>query len=223
MAASLGQSASLNSIPNAFLGTGIVSNRSNGADGDDAASVGIAPVTGSDSVGSGGQDTAGGLVFLHNGELTSRIVDLAIPGRGFSWKMDRTYRSGVEFDGSLGHNWDFSYNRRLAVQQNGDVIRMDGYGRADRYTRAADGFTAPPGFFTQLTQNKDGTYVERDRRGAKAYFAAPNEHGIAQLTLLIDRNRNQMRFDYMTKANLAACSIHSDGLSFILMIRRRRG
>ena len=139
---------------------------------------------------------------MHNGELIRRAVDLAIPGRGFKWSMDRTYRSGLNFDGPLGHNWEFSYNRRLSVQTNGDILRMDGYGRSDRYARTADGFLAPAGFFTQLTQNNDGTYLERDRHGGKAYYSVTNGQGMASLTALGDRNGNRMQFEYNSLGQL---------------------
>jgi RHS repeat-associated protein len=192
----LAVAAGFNGIPTNEFGTESIGNRSNGAGADDAASSGIGPVTGSDSVGAGGQDTAGGLVFLHSGELIRRVTDLGIPGRGFDWKMDRTYRSGLDFSGPLGHNWEFSYNRRLALQQNGDVIRMDGYGRADRYVYTTKGFVAPPGYFTQLTQNQDRSYVERDRHGAKAQYSAALTEGGSRLTALRDRNDNRMQFEY---------------------------
>src|SRR5437867_3863126 len=46
-------------------------------------------------------------VFLQSGELTYSHVDLDIPGRGFDWKFERTYRSGLSLDSWLGNNWDF--------------------------------------------------------------------------------------------------------------------
>jgi len=156
---------SFDGVPLDDLGSEVINNPSNGpGSGDDSVSPGIGPTEDESSGASAVQaeDTAGGLVFLHNGELIQRAVDLAIPGRGFHWTMDRTYRSGLNFEGPLGHNWEFSYNRRLSVQANGDIIRMDGYGRSDRYTLTTNGFLAPAGFFTQLTRNTDGTFSERD-------------------------------------------------------------
>jgi hypothetical protein len=79
------------------------------------------------------QDNGNGNIDLHDGESRLNVIDLEIPGRGIYWKFERTYRSGITFDGPLGHNWDFNYNRRLFIQPNGSVIRMDGYARADKY------------------------------------------------------------------------------------------
>src|SRR5262245_51807077 len=56
------------------------------------------------------QDTGNGNVALHDGEFHLHVTDLTIPGRGFDWKFERTYRSGIVFNGPLGHGWEFNYN-----------------------------------------------------------------------------------------------------------------
>jgi len=149
------------------------------------------------------QDTGRATVFLHNGESTLHEVDLEIPGRGFNWKFERRYRSGIDFDGPLGHNWEFNYNRRLFVQRDRNVIRMDGHGRADRYVLTGAAYQPPAGFYTQLKQNSDGTFVERDRRGTKVSYSKPDSRGIARMTELRDRNGNQMRSEYNARGQLS--------------------
>jgi hypothetical protein len=94
------------------------------------------------------QDTGKGNVALPDGQLRIQAVDLKIPGRGFPWRFERTYRSGITFDGPLGQNWEFNYNRRLFVEEDGTVVRMDGYDRADRYLLQDGVFRAPAGFYT---------------------------------------------------------------------------
>jgi RHS repeat-associated protein len=148
------------------------------------------------------QDVGRAAVFLHSGEATLHEVDLEIPGRGFNWKFERKYRSGISFDGPLGHNWEFNYNRRLFVENNRNVIRMDGYGRADRYILTGAAYQAPAGFYTQLKQNPDGTFVERDRSGTKVSYSKADNRGIAWMTELRDRNGNQMRFEYNAPGQL---------------------
>ncbi|HKQ04702.1 MAG TPA: RHS repeat-associated core domain-containing protein [Blastocatellia bacterium] len=142
------------------------------------------------------QDTGHATVFLHNGEFFLYQVDLEIKGRGFNWKFERKYRSGINFEGPLGHNWEFNYNRRLFMADNGDVIRMDGEGRADRYTRNGATFIAPAGFYTRLNQNIDGSFVERDRNGALVFYSAPDNQHLCHMTELRDRNGNRMQFKY---------------------------
>ena len=142
------------------------------------------------------QDNGLGSVFLHTGELTQHVVDLAIPGRGFDWRLERRYRSGMAYDGPLGHGWDFNYNQRLAVQVNGDVLRVDGMGRVDRYVFADGSYLSPSGFYTRLVRNPDGSFDERDRHGMVDSYSVTNGLGLARLARIRDRNGNQMTFDY---------------------------
>ena len=141
-------------------------------------------------------------VFLHNGEFFLHEVDLEIPGRGFNWKFERKYRSGITFEGPLGYNWEFNYNRRLFLEANGSVLRMDGYARADRYVLSGSVYLAPKGFYTRLSRNPDGTFGERDRRGTRVSYSKPDVNGIARMTELQDRNGNRMRFEYNAQGQL---------------------
>src|ERR1039458_2884280 len=114
------------------------------------------------------------------------------------------YRSGMSYNGPVGQGgWDFNYNRRLAVQTNGDVLCVNGLGRVDAYTHNANGtFTSPAGFFTQLTTNAAGGFKERDRHGNANSYSLPNTLGIAQLSSISDRNGNQMTFQYNPASQL---------------------
>lgn len=141
-------------------------------------------------------DAGAATVFLHNGEFNHMVTDLEIPGRGFNWKFERKYRSGVIFEGPLGHNWEFNYNRRLFVQPDGAVVRMDGYGRADRYELVENRYVSPNGFYTTLVRNRDGSFTERDRSGTTVTYAVPFPNGLAPMTSLSDRDGNTMRFIY---------------------------
>ena len=151
----------------------------------------------------GAQDNGMGSVLLQTGELTQDAVALEIPGRGFNWRLEMRYRSGMSYDGPAGQGWDFNYNRRLAVETNGNVLCINGLGRVDRYTRNANGtFTSPAGFYTQLATNVAGTFIEKDRHGTTNFYSAPNSLGIAKLTRISDRNTNQMTFQYNSASQL---------------------
>ncbi len=165
------------------------------------------------SCGAVAQD-AGDPVYLHSGELFLYEVDLRIPGRGFDWTFERKYRSGALFDGPLGHNWDFNYNRRLVEvtdnnvdlipvknantgPQPGDVIRMDGFGRNDVYRQQPDGsYQTPTGFYTRLTRLPDSSFEERDYAGRIVRYASLDGLGNAPMTEIEDRNGNVMLFNY---------------------------
>jgi RHS repeat-associated protein len=166
----------------------------------------------------GTQESSG--VYVNTGEFFDRAVDLRIPGRGFDWTFERKYRSGITSDGPLGHNWDFNYDLRLvpvtAANQNsvdpgvvgalspGDVLRVDGGGgRVDLYRHNPDGtFTAPAGYYTQLTENLDGSFRERDAHGDIATYAAPDAQGVDRLASLADPHGNLMGFTYDAQGRL---------------------
>jgi RHS repeat-associated protein len=152
----------------------------------------------------GAQDNGLGSVLLQTGELTQDGVALEIPGRGFNWRFEMRYRSGMSYNGPVGQGgWDFNYNRRLAIQTNGDVLCVNGLGRVDAYTHNANGtFTSPAGFFTQLATNGSGGFNESDRHGNINIYSAPNSLGIAQLSSISDRNGNQMIFQYNPASQL---------------------
>lgn len=107
----------------------------------------------SEKVSGLGQDTGFGSVLLYNGELAHYVVEFAIAGRSFNWEFARKYQSGIGFNGPLGGNWEFNYNRRLLVETNGNVLRMDGFARADRYLLLTNGaYEAPRAFYTKLAK-----------------------------------------------------------------------
>ena len=157
------------------------------------------------------QDAGPHSVYLHSGEFFLNETDLSIPGRGFDWTFQRTYRSGVTFEGPLGHNWEFNYNRRLFVVTDtnldtaqqafpdaavGDVVRMDG-GRTDLYEEDGNGnLEAPTGFYTELEEKTNGTRVERDYAGTVVTYGEPDSAGLAPMISLADRHGNKMRFEY---------------------------
>ena len=142
-------------------------------------------------------------VTLNNGEFVHREVDLEIPGIGFSWRLERRYRSGILFDGPLGHNWEFGDNRRLHVASDGVVTRMDGSGHADRFVPGPSGFIPPAGSYTRLARLSGGGFVERDRTGARATYGPPGTDGMARLVEAADRHRNALRYEYDAAGRLA--------------------
>ena len=151
-------------------------------------------------------------VYLSSGELFVDAIDLVIPGRGFDWALERKYRSGVTFDGPLGHNWFLNYGQHLvevtagnqevlrsisAALAPGDVIRADGYGRIDIYlTNGDETYTSPAGYYTLLARREDGGFIERDRDGSVAEYAPPDGESVAHLLSLSDRQGNAMTFQY---------------------------
>ncbi|MHC4715706.1 MAG: DUF6531 domain-containing protein, partial [Planctomycetota bacterium] len=158
------------------------------------------------------QDAAAYSVHLHNGGSHVCTTDLHVTGRGLDWSFNRSYRSDVDFDGPLGHNWDFTDNRRLwvttalnvsDVQQTfpqalpGDVVRLDGRNRADLYVWDGAGFASPNGYYTRLAAHPDGSYTERFADGTIVDYLPPDPAtDIAPIARHADRNGNEMVYVY---------------------------
>ena len=171
-------------------------------DGDDCCSVN----NGSNDGESGDNPqagTGGDPVILRTGELVLSATDLIIPGRGFDFRVKRSYRSQYNFNGPLGHNWEFNHGERLLLPLPGDpvqrVLVVDGGGRVDGYVRNPDGsFSSPDGFYDILRQNRDGSFTIRDRYGFRRNF---DENG--RLVSRVDRNGNTMSYSYDSQGRLS--------------------
>jgi RHS repeat-associated protein len=130
-------------------------------------------------------------IALHSGELRLSRVDMAIRGTRMGFSFVRSYRSGYEHRGALGHGWDANVFRRLEVLPTGNVLCFDGRGRVDEYLRAADGsFVAPRGFYTKLVALADGGFKLRDRGGHIDRFDAAGQ-------LVSEEDRTGHRMDYV--------------------------
>jgi RHS repeat-associated protein len=138
-------------------------------------------------------------VYMHSGEFVHEDVDLHLPGRGFDFVFQRTYRSQALYSGVLGWNWDHNYNKRLLEWTNGDVIYYAGSGRRERFVYGTQGYTAPKGWFTELKKQKDGTYRHIYPDRTIEFFDA-----YGRLAAIRDTNGNKMEFYYNLAGQLAA-------------------
>lgn len=138
-------------------------------------------------------------VFLQSGEEVMTLSDLVIPGRaGLDFRMERTYRSRLDYNGPLGFGWNFRYNESLFIEPNGDVVRYTGRSHEGTWTRNADGtFTPPAGYFGYLSRTEDGLYMLVDTDGFQRIY---REDGL--VICHQDRFNNRMLFDYDDRGNL---------------------
>jgi hypothetical protein len=56
---------------------------------------------------------AGGDPVLGDGEFYEERIDASLAGLGPHYEFKRTYRSRVNFKGTLGYGWDHSYDKRI--------------------------------------------------------------------------------------------------------------
>jgi hypothetical protein len=80
----------------------------------------------------GEAETGGDMLLLHNGQYRDDVVDLYIPGRGLDFAWKRSYQSGINLDGYLGKNWDFTWGAHFLVEYSGGTIPVRGrFSRGD--------------------------------------------------------------------------------------------
>ncbi|MEX0682329.1 MAG: DUF6531 domain-containing protein [Dehalococcoidia bacterium] len=141
----------------------------------------------------------GGLscVYPHSGEATATLTLMSVPGRGFDYAFDATYRSGVvNYDSPLGYGWDSNHHRRLLTEPDSDVVVVGGYGRTDTYDWTGSAFTAPKGHFSRLILNGDTSYTERLSDGTVIEYDIPDANDISRMQSVTDRNGNSMTYAY---------------------------
>ena len=137
-------------------------------------------------------------VDLFNRAVELFAVDLRVPSKGFDFILARVYSSRANFDqgsGGLAANWDYTYNRHLVIQGNGDAAVADGLGREDTFTGPGPTFTAPTGVFDTLVRNGDDTFTQTNCAGMEFHY---NTAGwLASMvdragnTLTVNRDANQ--------------------------------
>ncbi len=138
-------------------------------------------------------------VYLQSGEEVLTATDLLIPGRaGLDFRMERTYRSRLDFNGPIGFGWNFTYNEALFFEPNGNVVRYTGRSHEATWTRQDDGtYTAPPGYFGMLARDLDGIFVLTEPDGFQRLY---REDG--RVICHQDRFNNRILFDYDPRGNL---------------------
>lgn len=136
----------------------------------------------------------GKAVYLHSGEENLERVDLHIPGRGgIDFVMRRRYRSRLDYNGPLGHGWDFDYNEKFFNEPGGGVSTTSGNGRIDFWAvdPATGNFQSPPGFYRSIQKMDDGSLIHRLPNGFKKFF-----HPDGRLMAHEDPTGNRMIFEY---------------------------
>lgn len=155
-------------------------------------------------------------VVLSNGEFQITVTDLEIPGRGFPFRLTRTYRSKKDLACSfLGYNWHLNYDEYL---QTG--IYVDAYGVAHpsiQWTMAngwrelwiqwdeTEPYKPFSGFFGKIRSLGTGQgYQIRYPDGTVKTFGAsiPRTNGslVWALSRMEDRNGNAITIRFKTGA-----------------------
>ena len=141
-------------------------------------------------------------VITLTGSYSYSHTDLAISGRGPSPVFTRAYNSGDTRVGVLGPGWTHSYEIRLVDpgEWNGALLLVGSQGRADRYTRNADGsYTPPAGSYTALVKNADNSYTATHKDGTVWSFDSAG-----RLSGIADRYGNRSTLTYNADGQLTS-------------------
>jgi RHS repeat-associated protein len=144
------------------------------------------------------------------GKVEWSARDLFMPGVGLDLSFVRTWRGSVSaFDGPLGLQWEFNWNKRLfEPDATSDVTFYEG-GRKETYTYSAGTFTSPVGRYdtlTRVTAPNPDEYARTDREGIKETYEFDTNSGNTvtwyRLKEIKDLNDNTLTFAYDGSRNL---------------------
>lgn len=100
------------------------------------------------------------------------------------------YKSLPFYNGPLGIGWSHTYDIFLVMNGDGSVVLQSG-GNKSFYTSSGSGYTSPPGDYSTLAKNADGTYVITYRDGHKYNFRTDGK-----IVSMTDRFNNIISFGY---------------------------
>ena len=144
------------------------------------------------------------------GKIEWAARDLFMPGVGLDLSFDRIWRGSVSaFDGPLGQQWEFNWNKRLFEPDATSDVTFYEDGRKETYTYSAGNFTSPAGRYDSLvrqtTPNPD-EYTRTDREGIQETYEFDTNSGSTvtwyRLKEIKDLNANTLTFAYDGSRNL---------------------
>ena len=157
--------------------------------------------------------TAGDPVDIATGNCTYTLTDLFVSSPGLSVAIKRTFNNLDLRSSSMGWGWRFSYDMRIIfVSDNSDAITnaviIKPNGKRDIYTKGVgDIFDPPPGIYSTLTLNADGT-ATLEKKNLTYTF---NQGG--RLTEIKDLNGNTLTINYTDTSETAEITTIVDSVN----------
>ncbi|MGQ0553764.1 MAG: glycosyltransferase [Planctomycetota bacterium] len=136
--------------------------------------------------------------LTYKGRLEWSETDAYLPSVGLPLLFQRIYRGSVEgYDGPLGKQWEFNWNRRLYEEGDSDVVVLD-MGRAETYDESGGSYTSPAGRYDTLAKNthpNPDEMTRTDREGIVETYVDEGG-GWFRLKSMADLNSNALAFAY---------------------------
>jgi len=135
-----------------------------------------------------------------SGRLEWAEEDMHLPGLSFDLAFSRIHRGSVgsvtPYNGPLGNNWDFNWNKHFDL--SGGNLTLYDMGRYDIYAGSGGSYTSPAGRYDTATV-ASGQVTRTDKYGIvelydRVTYAPP--HDWYHLTKMIDLHENEIRFNY---------------------------
>lgn len=144
---------------------------------------------------------SGDPVNCASGNFSETFTDVAVPGRGPSLDLARTYNSlSASTPGIFGYGWTSSYETRLTLNNDGSATVSETDGSQVTGMPAGGGtFTVPAWADSALTHNSDGTWTFVRQQSTTYTFSAAG-----QLTSITDRNGYAAVLTYNGSSQLTA-------------------
>lgn len=136
----------------------------------------------------------------YKGRLEWTVNDLMLPGVGLPLIFQRIWRGSVSsYDGPLGKEWEFNWNKRLNYDASGSPTRVwfHELGRREDYVLSGGAYTSPIGRYDTLTRTATPEYWRTDREGVKEVYEQEAADGTwFRLKSITDLNGNALAFAY---------------------------
>ena len=122
--------------------------------------------------------------------MINQVTDFSLPGVGVDLRLERTYRSQMDFSGLFGYGWRSKYDINLMSDIDGNVTIFNKQGVAIYfYNLGSDIYIPAPGNHSSLVKNSDGTFTLTNKHGIITNYSLDG-----RLSIITDRNGNTLRF-----------------------------
>lgn len=133
----------------------------------------------------------GSTTNITTGDISHSQELFSLKGAPLSTDIELFYNSLNPYNGPLGPSWSHTYDISVTENADGSILLREGNGGKGRYTKSGSSYLAPPGDFSTLVKNADGTYVITYRDGHKYNFRSDGK-----IASIVDRFNNATTFAY---------------------------